>query len=169
MKKLLVLTIFSIFIASVSLSAPISGKTTLPIQANDGGLYGFNDKHVAKELIGTNISGNISIDRDGAGVKFGGVIGSYVTAVSPNSSATTSMTTQTVIFYNGATIGTQNVVLPSSPISGQIASIASKPTVSVLTVTAGSKTVNGGATSISPNAVISYIYESATNAWYKFY
>ena len=96
------------------------------------------------------------------------VVFSGIQAVSVNASATTNITGSTLLIYNGATVGTANFVLPASPVNGQIVTIASKPAVTVSTVTGGTKTVNGGSTSFSANTAVGYIYSSDTGQWHKY-
>ncbi len=89
-------------------------------------------------------------------------------SVSPNTSVTTSMTANDLLVYNGATVGTANVVLPSSPGDGQVASITTLPAITVATITGRTKTVNAGATSFSANTSIAYIFSSVTDEWHKY-
>ena len=93
---------------------------------------------------------------------------SSIQEVSLNASVTTNITQASLLVYNGQTVGTANLVLPQAPRDGEIVNIISKPAITVATVTAGSKTVNGAVTAMSANTTIAYIYSAITTAWHKF-
>jgi len=113
---------------------------------------------------GTN---RMSIDSSGLSIA-GGFIVNDIQEVSPNTSVTTSITASTLLVYNGATVGTANIVLPTGPVDGQIVNIVSQPAITVMTITAGAITVNGGATSMTANTGIAYMYSATTTDWHKY-
>ena len=135
---------------------------------NGKGLYGEKTGGQGIFCIGVDSSNSIAVGDGTNPVNIKSpVVFSDIQEVSPNTSATTSMTSSKLLIYNGSTVGTANIVLPSSPIDGEVAKIIAKPAITVSTVTGGSKTVNAGATSFSANTAIEYIYSATTGEWHK--
>jgi len=127
------------------------------INAGDGAL-------IVGDADDITIAGAVSMTGD---LTIVGDIMLAIQAVSPNTSATTSITSSTLLFYNGATIGTANVVLPASPSDGQVVVIASQPAVTVLALTSDATAINGSTTSLSANTSVKYQYSLTTTDWHK--
>ena len=153
----------------VNVSSAVSTRdTNLDVLGESKSLYGRITSGAPKQLIGTNSSDLISIDEGGVGVAFSGqTFSSDIQEVSPNASATTSMTAQTLLIYNGATVGTANIVLPASPADGQTALIASQPAVTVVALTSDATAINGATTGLSANTSVLYMYSATTTDWHK--
>ena len=168
LRKLLVLSLLlSLSLSSVCFAVSTE-DTNLDVLDNGKSLYGEKVNGQGKQLIGINGSDAVVVDESGLGVQFGGSAFSIdIQEVSPNASATTSMTSDKLLIYNGAKVGTANIVLPASPSDGQTAKIITKPAITISTVTAGAITVNGGATSFSANTAIEYTYSATTTEWHK--
>jgi len=147
-----------------------SRDTNLDILGRAKSLYGKITSGLTKQLIGTNTSDQVSIDEDALGTVFGGeIISIDVQEVSPNASATTSMTSATVLFYNGATVGTANIVLPASPTDGQEALIITQPAITVVALTSDATAINGAKTGLSANTSNAYKYSATTADWHLLY
>jgi hypothetical protein len=70
------------------------------------------------------------------------------------------------ILEPAGTLATLNLVLPSSPLDGDIYEIMSTQTITVLSVTAGAKTVRGNIFTLNEDSGASWIYRSANTTWY---
>jgi len=166
---------FMCFLMLVNVSGAVSTRdTNLDVLGESKSLYGRITSGASRQLIGTNSSDLISIDEGGVGVAMSGDVtiageffSSDIQEVSPNASATTSMTAQTLLIYNGATVGTANIVLPASPSDGQIAKIITQPAVTVLSLTSDATAINGAATGLSANTATIYMYSLTTTDWHK--
>jgi len=168
LKKLTVLSILLSLSLSSACFAVSTADTNLDVLDNSKSLYGEKVSGQGTQLIGVDGTNGVVIDESGLGVQFGGSAFSIdIQEVSPNTAATTSMTSDKLLIYNGSTIATANIVLPSSPSDGQTAKIITKPAITESAITAGSKTVNAGVTSFSANTAIEYQYSSTTDEWHK--
>jgi len=169
MKKLILL-LFMIF-CTVSLSGVQAGETFLPHGlATGGGNDVDGTVTAATATFIVSKEGDISMTDDVALTGDLTIVGELllaIQAVSPNTSATTSITSPTVLFYNGATIGTANVVLPASPSDGQRVVIASQPAITVLALTSDATAINGATTALSADTSAEYMYSAITTDWHK--
>jgi hypothetical protein len=83
-------------------------------------------------------------------------------------SITVSDGIRALILKHTATIATLTIVLPASPINGQIVSISTRSTVTTLTLNANTgQTRYGQPTTIAATTPVSFIYETATTSWYR--
>lgn len=72
-----------------------------------------------------------------------------------------------LILKHTATIATLTITLPGSPANGQIVRIATRSTVTTLTLNANTgQTRYGNPTTISATTPTAFIYEAATLSWY---
>jgi hypothetical protein len=68
------------------------------------------------------------------------------------------------------TLATLNVVLPPSPVDGQVFSLWTSKALTALAVTApGGASVNGGALLLTANGGAAWRYRSANTTWYRRY
>jgi|GWRWMinimDraft_9_1066018.scaffolds.fasta_scaffold31471_2 hypothetical protein len=83
-------------------------------------------------------------------------------------SITVSDSIRSLILKHTATIATLTIVLPASPVNGQIVSISTRSTVTTLTLNANTgQTRYGQPTTIAATTPVSFIYETATTSWYR--
>ena len=72
------------------------------------------------------------------------------------------------ILRSNGTIGTHTVIMPATPMSGQIIQLAFANTTTTLTQAgSGSQTCNGAWTTANSSQGGTWIYHSVTNAWYR--
>ena len=175
LKKLLLTSIGLVLTCSIALGVSYT-DTNLNILGAGMSLYGEKASGADVQIIGINTSDTISIDTGAVGVAYGGdltsagqIYSSDVQEVSPNTSATTSMTAETVLFYNGSTVGTANIVLPASPSDGQLALIITQPAITVVALTSDATAINGAKTGLSANTSNAYKYSATTADWHLLY
>lgn len=83
-------------------------------------------------------------------------------------SITISNATSKLILKHTATIATLTITLPAAPVNGQIVTIATRSTVTTLTLSANAgQTLYGGPTTITATTPVSFIYETAALSWYR--
>lgn len=83
-------------------------------------------------------------------------------------SITISNATTKLILKHAATIATLTITLPASPVNGQIVTIATRSTVTTLTLNANTgQTRFGAPTTIAATTPVSFIYEAAALSWYR--
>ena len=66
-------------------------------------------------------------------------------------------------------LATLNVVLPAGPTDGQIFEISTTQTITALTVTAPSLTVNGGTGTLTSSGGLAFRFHAADSTWYRRY
>lgn len=77
---------------------------------------------------------------------------------------------QYLICNHTATIATHGIVLPNPPADGFVVNIYSRSAITTLALSAaGSKTIatGHGITTLAAGASVTYVYDSATSAWYR--
>ena len=73
-----------------------------------------------------------------------------------------------LILKHTATIAALTIVLPASPVNGQLVHISTRSTVTALTLNANTgQTRYGAPTTIAATTPVAFIYESATLSWYR--
>jgi hypothetical protein len=83
-------------------------------------------------------------------------------------SVTIDNATTALILKHTATIATLTIVLPASPVNGQIVKISTRSTVTTLTLNANTgQTRYGAPTTIAATSPVAFIYETATLSWYR--
>lgn len=86
--------------------------------------------------------------------------------VPANAATVTASQGTTVLLLNqGSLLALLTVVFPSTPTDGQRFAISSATIITVLSMTGG--TIKNPLTSISLNGFARYIYNTATNAWWR--
>lgn len=71
------------------------------------------------------------------------------------------------LLHPDATIASHTIVMPATPYNGQAIKIAFANTITTLTHTSGSATVNGALVTGNANIGGTWIYHTTTNAWYR--
>lgn len=67
-----------------------------------------------------------------------------------------------------AALGSITLTLPGSPTDGQVIRVASRYTISTLTVSAGSgRSIAGAPTTVGPTAPFGLVYRAATATWFR--
>lgn len=83
-------------------------------------------------------------------------------------SITVSNSTSFLILKHTATIATLTITLPASPVNGQVVHVATRSTVTTLTLNGGAgQTVYGAPTTIAATTPVAFIYETAATSWYR--
>jgi len=146
MKKMLLLLCLMLTASLANATAPPSGYT------------GFNKVHVSSHAL---VSGNLTIEGT---LAYEGI---QIVTVSASTTTSITATASYLIIKNAETIGTHNVVLPTSPVNGRLVVISPASAVTTATVTAGAVTVRNGPTALVAGTPIAFIYSSAETAWFR--
>ena len=77
--------------------------------------------------------------------------------------------TQVLVINPAGTLATGTITMPANPADGMTISFSSTQTITALTVNANAgQTINNAVNSLSAGQAVSYIYRSASTAWFPF-
>lgn len=166
-------------IISVGNSISLTGNLTANNITANSGFYGNIRTPIQSNitLVGTltslSVSGNANVGNltvtgvtDMCGGTAYGI--QYEAAITNGGSTQLLSNVGFAILRSNGTIGTHTVIMPATPMSGQIIQLAFANTTTTLTQAgSGSQTCNGAWTTANSSQGGTWIYHSVTDAWYR--
>lgn len=171
------------FIGNIITSGPTSGNFTGNVTAGNlianTGIYGNVLTAVQSNitLLGTQSSLSVSGNANVGNLIVSGTTDfcaayqetgiQYLANIATGGSTNIYGNVSLVIAAPNATIATYTLVMPSTPLNGQMVRIVFANTITTLNQTAGSATIKGAFTTANSNVGGQWVYYSPTTTWYK--
>jgi hypothetical protein len=68
----------------------------------------------------------------------------------------------------GVTIATGTLVFPANPIDGQTIAVSTRSQVTAVTLNAGSIPISGAITTLAAGGTVAWVYDQASNRWFRY-